>query len=154
MAKALTHQDRLDLFFSRAFPEPNSGCWIWTGEWKNDGYGECWTFGRRETAHRASYRELKGPIPKGLMVRHTCDVRACVNPDHLLIGTQQDNMDDKVARHRQARGLTSGQAKLTEEEVREIRASALAQRTLAKIYNVSQPAIGMIKRRVNWKYLD
>ena len=155
MAKSLTYQDRLDRFFSRCLPEPNSGCWIWTGEIRHDGYGECWVFGRRERAHQASFRELKGEaLPDGLMIRHKCDNRACCNPGHLLSGTQADNVRDKVDRNRQCRGETHGVAKLTERDVLEIRASEMSGRELSKIYGLSQVQIDKIKRRKAWGHID
>lgn len=81
-----------------------SGCWIWTGSRLTSGYGqsvridasERWKLGKpvQEGAHRVSYKLFKGSIPKGKLVRHTCDVKLCVNPEHLLVGTQVDNMAD------------------------------------------------------------
>lgn len=76
-----------------------SGCWLWIGD-KRNGYGSVWVNGRRDYAHRAIYTEFVAPIPAGLVVRHSCDTRACVNPTHLLIGTQADNLHDMAERGR------------------------------------------------------
>ena len=91
-------------FMERVQPEPNSGCWLWTGGVAGNGYGYL-SLGRRsegmEYAHRVSYRIHVGMIPNHKMVLHKCDVPNCVNPDHLFLGTQFDNMQDcsKKERH-------------------------------------------------------
>lgn len=74
-------------------PEPNTGCWLWTGTSRN-GYGRFIWDGNAYTAHRVAYQILKGPVPPHLMVLHRCDTPACINPDHLFLGTQSDNMRD------------------------------------------------------------
>ena len=81
-------------FEARYVPEPNSGCWLWTAGVSSNGYGAFDGVG----AHRFSYQLFKGRIPTGKIVRHKCDVKICVNPDHLLIGTQADNINDYVRR--------------------------------------------------------
>lgn len=80
-----------------SIPEPNSGCWLWLGTTSN-GYGRIDHGGKTLRAHRASYEEFVGPIPKGFCVLHRCDTPCCVNPEHLFLGTQQDNMSDKAAK--------------------------------------------------------
>jgi hypothetical protein len=85
----------------------DGGCWEWTGRlFDNTGYGQYSINSRPVSAHRHSYQVYKGDIPNGLLVRHTCDNRKCVNPDHLIVGTQQDNMNDMVERNRQSQGNT------------------------------------------------
>jgi len=81
-------------------------CWLFSHINKRTGYGQYTVNGITLPAHRYSYQLYKGNIPDNLVVRHTCDVRNCVNPDHLLIGTTQDNMNDKVERNRQSKGDT------------------------------------------------
>ena len=81
--------------------EPMSGCWIWTGMANEAGYGRYRPDGRKKVfAHRAAFEMHKGAIPDGAMVCHVCDNPACVNPDHLYLGSAADNMRDKVARGR------------------------------------------------------
>ena len=88
-----------------------------------------------------------------MFVCHMCDMPSCVNPDHLFLGTQDENMRDKVQKHRQARGELHGSARLTEEIVREIRASTRSQEALGREYGVSQVAISRIKLGKNWKHV-
>lgn len=95
-----------DLIFSGCTPEPNSGCWLWLSSVDAGGYGRLYATGRGQMlAHRASYESFVGPIPAGMCVCHKCDVRSCVNPDHLWLGTDADNTADMVRKGRQRRGV-------------------------------------------------
>ena len=126
-----------------------------------NGYATAWRNNKKYLAHRLAYIDAYGPIPNGMVVRHLCHVRNCVNPDHLTIGTQQDNMDDRQQAERQARGETNGRAILTEQQVIEIRKHKPEQgRTprgavpmLAKKYGVSKVTIEKILRRKLWKHI-
>jgi hypothetical protein len=88
----------------KSIPEPNNGCWLWTSFYDPQGYGRIQYRGECCKAPRLSYEAFKGPIPKGLHVLHTCDVRACVNPEHLWLGTNQDNINDKMRKGRYSNG--------------------------------------------------
>ena len=99
-------------------------CWLWQGSKYSKGYGYFRMNQRATSAHRASYRLFVGPIPRGLQVLHRCDVRACVNPAHLFLGTGTDNMRDRDTK---GRGKWPGQpdhpqTKLSHEKARRIRA--------------------------------
>lgn len=147
-----------------------SGCWLWTGKINTKtGYGIAWIVGQGECyAHRRSWELFKGQIPDGVYVCHRCDVKCCVNPDHLFLGTQTDNMQDAARKGRvrsgdghharltpevMARGESQWRHLVTEEDVRFIRASTLTQRELAKMFGVKQPTISDIVRRKNWKHV-
>lgn len=103
-----------------------SGCIRFTGHLDGEGYGRIMVARVKYMAHRLSYYLNNGPIPDGYVVRHKCDNPSCINPEHLEVGTQADNIADKVSRGRQARGSGVGRAILTEESVREIRSSSLS----------------------------
>ncbi len=130
-------------------PEPFSGCWLWMGAVNRGGYG---TWGR-DKAHRVSWRLHQGDIPKGLCVLHKCDVRACVNPAHLFIGTIADNNQDAINKGRvvYANGERHGSSKLTVAQVAEIRADRRSQRQIAASYGVTQQNIFAIKQGKTWK---
>ena len=86
--------------FARKFePVTETGCWIWTGA-ELKGYGRMVVNGKYLRAHRISWELYRGPIPDGLLVLHHCDVPACVNPDHLYLGSDLDNMRDRLRRGR------------------------------------------------------
>jgi hypothetical protein len=88
-------------FWAKATPEPNSGCWLWTASLRPNGYGMFGiAAGSVQSAHRVAWELVNGPIPDGLHVLHRCDVRACVNPSHLFLGTRFDNMQDMIAKGR------------------------------------------------------
>lgn len=114
--------------------------------------------GGRKYASREAYIEARGPIPKGMVVRHTCDNERCVNVDHLLLGTQAQNIADKVARGRQAKGKACqprSTTKLTEADVHAIRAvqGLLSVRDLASIFGVSAAQISQVQTWRSWGWL-
>lgn len=130
-------------------------CWNWTAS-KQGGYGQIGDdMGLRPVrAHRLSYEIHHGPIPAGMMVCHHCDNRACVNPAHLFIGTQLDNMRDMQRKGRGPRGERHGRHRLTESQVVQIRGDARPQREIADDYGITQTAVSAIKRRKSWAWLD
>jgi hypothetical protein len=103
VSKSVRSGSRMERFMDKVFKHPN-GCWLWQGTQNGHGYGWfTWRDGKGGTAHRAAWRLFKGPIPTGLFVCHMCDTPECVNPDHLWVGTAQDNSDDQVRKGRSAR---------------------------------------------------
>ena len=95
-------QDRMrKRIFDWSAPEALTGCWFWLGSCGNSGYGKTrFTHSKDMTAHRVSYMGFKGEIPEGMNVLHVCDVRTCVNPEHLFLGTQRENIKDMVTKGR------------------------------------------------------
>lgn len=148
--------DRKARFLERTSIGKLEDCWNWTGprQRKGLGYG---VFGGRRLAHRVSFEFFKSDIPKGMHVLHTCDNPACVNPLHLFVGTHQDNMTDMVKKGRSLLNKQKGQdhrnAKLTERDVLEIRASKETLKTLAARYGVSFGLIAHIKKRRAWAHI-
>lgn len=92
-----SNQDWLEY---HAIPVPESGCWLFEGSTIKRGYGRLASSGQL-TAHRASYERFYGPIPDGMCVCHACDVRSCINPNHLFLGTHRDNTQDMWQKGRQ-----------------------------------------------------
>lgn len=135
-------------------------CWMWTGTKTIHGYGYLiyWPTRVHHTVHRISWRIHRGEIPIGKFILHKCDIKLCANPDHLWLGTQAENMRDKVSKGRQARGETAALAKLTDNMVREIRKSyipkVVTQRFLAKKYGVRQSKIWDVLNFRTWKHVQ
>ena len=135
-------------------------CWEWQGPLTRGGYGRLFlgTYGRYQTTHRFSWELAKGPIPDGGHVCHTCDNRRCVNPAHLFLGTNRDNIADKVRKGRQARGERMGSAKLTEPQVVEIRKRWSYENArivdLAREYGVSPSTVSHIVHGRIWKHVN
>lgn len=142
--------------FRKVSKDPDTGCWLWGGSKSADGYGRITVNNKLVGAHRVSFETFVGPIPAGLHVCHKCDTRNCVNPNHLFLGTNAENVSDKVSKGRQSflRGEQQAGAKLTENQVREIRSSNLSQRKLAAKLGVSQSVVFNVKRRNTWKHVD
>lgn len=143
--------------FHKFVPDvPATECWEWQSVRNQSGYGKFWLNGRTDLAHRVSYKIHKGSIPDGLLVRHTCDNPPCVNPAHLLVGTVKDNALDALSRGRYRRGSDNARAKLTEQDVRDIRASWASGETqvsLAGRFGVSRSAIQFALSGKNWAHV-
>lgn len=152
----------------KVFPVTESGCWLWTAAIdKRTDYG--WFsmgVGKQTQAHRAAYEIFKGRIPDGMHVLHSCDVRSCVNPNHLRCGDHVENMGDRRIRNRTSRGpkhvvtlkpqigVKHWNDKLTEDQVREIRASDMSQSALSRKYGVSVQQVHRIVHGQAWTHLE
>lgn len=137
----------LQIIEQRSMPEPNSGCWLWLGATYRMGYGFFRSGGRRIAAHRFSWAVHHGrPVPPGMVVMHKCDVPSCVNPEHLNIGTQRDNLRDARGKGRLARNPDpSGHTVLSAADVIAIRNDPRGSRRIAPQYGVCDRHIRHIR---------
>jgi predicted XRE-type DNA-binding protein len=143
-------------FWSKVLTDEDDKCWNWVG-YLTRGYGQFSYKGLMYRSHRFSYELKYGKIQNGLYVCHSCDNRSCVNPNHLFLGTNVDNMKDMVNKGRAAKGENNATAKLNENQVIEIRdkytTGKFLQRQLAIEYNISQVEISDITTRKIWKHI-
>lgn len=156
-----THADRL---LGLSSVEEGTGCRLWNGKVEPSGYGIFFIekiAGKPvfEKAHRASFRAFKGEIPEGMFVCHKCDVRRCINPDHLFLGTPKDNSVDSMqkGRHWMKNGYSPEDhplAKMSFEKATEVRATfskgGVTKAEIAKRYGVTPAVIGRIIRNETW----
>lgn len=141
--------------------QKSDSCWIWTGVRFRTGYGQ---FSRSDLgprpksvlAHRVAWELANGPIPNGLFVLHRCDVKECVNPDHLFLGTPADNMKDAADKGRLPIGCTQHFAKLDPDKIRAIRIlkqDGYRTADLATYFGVHKSNIVQIMRGVSWRHI-
>ena len=135
-----------------------SNCVIWEGGCYKNGYGGIYDKNKKRMtqAHRYYYEQAYGDIPKGMLVRHICHNRKCINPEHLQLGTHQDNRnDDMTTGHQFAmkRGEKNNIVKLKEADVLEIRKKEMSAMKYSKKYDVNVTQIYRIWNRENWRWL-
>lgn len=146
----------------RSYPEPNTGCWIWAGAFNPyDNYGRLNAKCNSgiNLVHRLSFKLFKGYLPKHLDVCHVCDNHACVNPDHLFLGTHNDNMFDMYSkkRNRPSKGTSNGNARFNEDivkQIRELGLTGLTSRQISKKFNCPYQTIDQIIKRNTWKHVQ
>lgn len=150
-------QDRLD---AGSQQNPETGCKEWVRHRNANGYGMLWLNGKAERTHRAAWIAKHGTIPDGKHVLHKCDNPSCINHEHLFLGTNSDNVADKVAKNRQgrpyAKGSANSQAKLDEAKVKEVRSmvrSGLSNSQVARAFGVSIMAISAIRNHRTWTHV-
>jgi len=144
-------------FWRNVDKQDDSACWNWIRSTLRGGYGKTERKrGKAFSAHRAAWELTYGPIPKGMLVLHHCDNPRCVNPKHLWLGTQKDNVHDAFSKGRRhgRPGESNPIHKLTEQEVLEIRDSALSQCALAGMHGVSPSLISRIQHGERWCFLS
>ncbi len=133
-----------------------SGCWVWTGAIKTDGYGQIRISRKNYQVHRIAYELIRGVIPDGLLVCHHCDNKPCVNPHHLFLGTHWDNAHDALKKGRLAIGERIAQSKLSKEDVVEIRRLSklgLKRCVLGKIFKINESTVSKIVLRKRWAHI-
>ncbi len=152
----MTYRDKFWKFVKIGEP---SVCWEFKGKLFSNGYGDFRMNAVSTMAHRVSYFIANGELPDDLVVCHHCDNRRCVNPQHLFIGTQVDNMQDMMqkGRNKPARGEKGGKSKLTDNDVRSIRQLAISgmfHREIAAKFGVSTKQITVIVNRIQWSHIE
>lgn len=159
IARGTSVEDRLRFCGWTETPGPlDTPCWVWSGVLHKDGYPRLKVDGKSKKVSRLAYETWVGPIPEGegyhgTVVRHKCDVRACINPGHLLIGTTADNNWDKEKRNRgnHPKRASHGRSKLSESDVLTIRSSRESGPVLARRLGVSVGTISYVRLGKTWK---
>jgi hypothetical protein len=146
-------------FWEKVNKDSPNDCWIWTAGTAGNGYGQIrLEDDTRCLSHRLSYEMHIGDIPSGLLVCHHCDNRLCVNPDHLFVGTHKDNLRDMVEKGRSNKGQKNVRARLTEDQVRQIRSmystGNYTQRAIGEEFGVGQKVISQIINKDTWGWLE
>lgn len=147
-----THRPRKPLserFWSKVDKKHISGCWLWMANKNTQGYGSFDIDGKGKRAHRVAYELHYGSIPKGKLVCHHCDNPSCVRPDHLFLGTQQDNVNDMVRKGRACR-------KLTDEQILSMRAlykNGISYKELSQQFDTVFDNVYKIINRQTWKHI-
>ena len=121
-------------------------CWIWTGRKDKDGYGSIRDGKLNRRAHRVSYELNIASIPNGKMIRHSCNNPSCVNPNHLLPGTQVENMQDRKDAGNEPIGEHHQNHKFSDNIIRQIKAFRGTYKEISNIFNISESQVGNIKR--------
>lgn len=129
-----------------------NGCWIWNGSLVR-GYGSARIDGKTRRVHRVMYEIVNGPIPKGKVIMHTCDNPSCINPDHLRCGTQLENIRDCILKGRKSPHPPPLRAKLSKDQVMEIKNSDTPNQELANLYGVHRKTIEDIRKGKTWRNL-
>lgn len=156
---ASAYASKTEKILSKVEYDTNGGCWLWRDAPNTWGYGTFNWGGAVLAAHRVSYEEANGPIGGGLSVLHRCDTPACVNPAHLFLGTQLDNMRDMHSKGRWSAplGERHHRAKLTDAQALEIRArrrNGETERSVAESYGVHRNTVYDITSGKNFKHLE
>jgi HNH endonuclease/Sigma-70, region 4 len=133
------------------YVEKTDTCWLWTGAKNRQGYGKvCYQGNTTTPAHRASYMIFKGEITNGLLVCHSCDVKACVNPDHLWLGTNSDNIQDMCKKGRNP-------SKLKPQDILKMRDLAenqgYTQKQLCELFGITNGTVSQIINRKKWTFI-
>ena len=152
--------DPIERMKQKYIVNPVTNCWEWQANRYYNGYGHINVDKKTLFVHRYSYEYYFGSFDKSLCVLHKCDNRKCINPDHLFLGTRDENMKDMVSKNRQAKGIDNGTNKLSEIDVIEIK-KTLSEKIykglitqLSKKYKVSRAVIYDIKNGKSWSHIQ
>lgn len=151
--------------FNKKITINKNGCYEWTGATQSNGYGRFNLFGKSFYAHRFSALIKYGHIPANADVCHACDIRNCVNPEHLFIGTRRDNVMDCINKNRHSHGIShsiktsgemAGSSKLKNEDViniRHLKNKGIKTKTISQLFNISTDNVRRIVRNDTWRYI-
>jgi hypothetical protein len=145
-------EKQINLFWSHV--DKSGECWNWIAKHTQDGYGSLKLNRKMYSAHRVAYEISTGDNPSGFVVMHSCDNKSCCNPAHLKKGTHRDNMQDMIAKGRQAKKLPNYSRKLTAESAAQLRKDFELcgnKHEVARKYNVSVCYVRQVIRRECWK---
>jgi hypothetical protein len=160
--KRIPKEELLEKLMKNVYPEPNTGCWLWSGMVNVSGYGimKAASLPQFKTplTHRLSYFLHKGEFDYSLNVLHKCDNPICVNPEHLFLGTHLENMIDRKTKNRTNRaapkGSKCGASKITEDVVLKIRSiTNKTQKQIADSFGLTQSAVHYIVSGKTWKHI-
>lgn len=133
-------------------------CWLWIGAKDRNGYGVVRIGGKNYSAHRLSWEWANNQkIPDGMVLIHLCDEPSCVKPSHLTIGTQINNIEDRVKKNRSARGQQNGKARLTEKDVKlikKLRGRGMTESSIAELLEVSRSAVANVLHHRSWGWVS
>lgn len=150
-----------EFFWTRV--QETDDCWLWVGNINDTGYGRLEIRNQLYRANRISYRLAYGPFDWTLQVLHKCDNPVCVRPDHLFLGTDEDNQKDAVSKgrhmfqnysHHRRRGVEQHLARINDDIVRKIRKDPDPQRRVAEKYGIHQAQVWRIKNRKAWAHVE
>lgn len=155
-----TSEDQIKAFWSKvAITADDNQCWLWLAGRNNKGYGNAYWDGKAQKAHRMAWMFPNYVIPSEMKICHSCDNPQCVNPRHLFLGTQQENVDDmrQKGRENKAKGELAHTHKLTGGQVKEIRMryalGGITQKQLAREYGIAKQNIWLIIQKKVWKHI-
>jgi hypothetical protein len=133
---------------------PSTNCWeVVSHKPSSKGYTRLYIGGEMVQTHRFVYESFYGEIPEGLFICHTCDNRVCINPEHLFLGTLQDNVSDMVAKDRQAKGSNIANSKYSEDQIKDIKYGAAPVKELMNKYGMSKANICKIRQGKLWVHI-
>lgn len=154
-------RDPLIRFWNKVAISSPDKCWEWTASKYYNGYGQFFDGKNKICAHRFAYKDRVGTIPEGLVICHKCDNRGCVNPEHLFVGTQGDNIADMYAKNRNNNGDTkgslNGRAVVSEKQVLEMREAyrkGISMAEIARSFGTSETQTARIVKKQSWKHIQ
>lgn len=158
LLKNITSEPTIKRFWAKTDKETAAPCWLWNGAKDKYGYGVVRINKRNYLTHKVAWMIANNQlIPKGQVIRHTCHKRNCVNPEHLITGSQLNNIDDRVKSNRSARGEQNGRTKLTQRDIRMIKVLkglGWTETDIAQLLDVSRSAVANVLHNRSWNWVS